>query len=67
MCVILYVHGDQRTGFGNRSMIITVICLAAVLSVSYGSLMICLLMQQLLFGYRRDRQTDTHTHSIMER
>lgn len=33
-----YLHEDQQTRFGNRSVIIAVTYLAAVLSVAYGSL-----------------------------
>lgn len=33
-----YLHEDQQTSSGNRTVIIAVIYLAAVLSVAYGSL-----------------------------
>jgi len=33
-----YLHEDQQTRFGNRSVIIAVIYLAALWSVAYGSL-----------------------------
>lgn len=33
-----YLHEDQQTSFGNRSVIIAVIYLAALWSVAYGSL-----------------------------